>query len=122
MMYHKALLMGDEEIAQQTLDAASPAEAKSLGRKVRNFDQGVWDGNCDRVVEEGQYLKFSQNEQLKEVLLGTKGKEIVETSPNDRFWGVGFNSEEALDHVGEWGENRLGKALERARERLLRER
>jgi len=42
----------------------------------------------------------------------------VETSPNDRLWGVGFNTDEALDHINEWGENKLGKALMRARDRL----
>lgn len=74
--------------------------------------------NCDRIVEEGNYLKFQQNNQLKQVLLGTDTKEIVETSPNDRFWGIGFNSEDALDHISEWGENRLGKCLMSARARI----
>jgi len=118
MMFHKALLMGDTEIAEQTLACATPGEAKALGRKVRNFDQKMWDENCDRVVEQGNYLKFSQDERLRQALLGTEEREIVETSPNDRLWGVGFNSEDALEHVAEWGENKLGKALMRVRERL----
>ena len=118
MMYHKALLMNDTEIASQTLQAETPAKAKSLGRKVRGFDQKVWDENCDRVVEEGNFLKFSQDERLKGTLLGTGERAIVETSPNDRIWGVGFNSEDALEHVEEWGENKLGKALMRARDRV----
>ena len=118
MMYHKALLMGDTEAADQTLDTKSPAEAKALGRKVRNFKQEIWDRNCDRVVEQGQFLKFGQNEELTKVLLETAGREIVETSPNDRLWGIGFNTEEAEAHVNEWGENKLGKALMRARKRL----
>lgn len=118
MMYHKALLMGDTEIAEQTLQAETPADAKGLGRKVRNFDQKIWDANCDRVVEEGNFLKFNQNDELKKVLLNTGDRQIVETSPNDRFWGVGFNSEDALEHVDEWGENKLGKALMRARARI----
>lgn len=118
MMYHKALLMNDRDVAEEILSSTTPAEAKSLGRKVQNFDQRVWDNNCDRVVEQGQYLKFSQNDGLKEVLLGTGEREIVETSPNDRVWGIGFNSEDAVGKESEWGENRLGKALMRARERI----
>lgn len=118
MMYHKALLMHDEEVAERILAAETPGEAKGLGREVRDFDQQVWEENCDRVVEEGQFLKFGSSEELKEVLLGTGEREIVETSPNDRFWGIGFNSEEAEGREGEWGQNRLGKALMRARERL----
>lgn len=118
MMYHKALLMGDNEVAEKILKAESPGEAKGLGREVRNFDQKVWEDNCDRVVAEGQFLKFGSTEELKGVLLGTGEREIVETSPNDRFWGIGFNTEEAEGKEGEWGENRLGKALMKARERL----
>ena len=118
MMYHKALLMGDNEIAEETLAAKTPGEAKALDRKVRNFQQKIWNEHCDRVVEEGNFLKFGQDERLEGILLGTGEKEIVETSPNDKFWGVGWNSEQALDHIDEWGENKLGKALMRVRERL----
>lgn len=89
MMFHKALLMGDFEIADQTLLCKLPGEAKGLGRKVRNFDQQKWNDNCDRIVEEGNYLKFSQDERLKQILLGTENRTIVETSPNDKLWGVG---------------------------------
>lgn len=121
MMYHKALLMNDQEVAEKILAAKTPAQAKSLGREVKNFKQEIWDANCDRVVEEGQYLKFKQNERLRQVLLGTGQREIVETSPNDRLWGIGWNTEEAEDHLEEWGQNKLGKALMRARERLRQE-
>lgn len=121
MMYHKARLMSDTEVAEQILTTQSPAEAKHLGRKVKNFKQDIWDAACDRVVEQGQYLKFGQNADLKKVLLDTGGREIVETSPNDRVWGIGFNTEEAEGRESEWGDNRLGKALMRARERLRTE-
>ena len=110
--------MNDAEIASQTLACETPGEAKALGRKVRGFDQGVWDEKCDGVVEEGNWLKFSQNESLRDVLLGTGDRELVETSPNDRLWGVGFNSEEAEGREEEWGENKLGKALMMVRDRL----
>lgn len=78
MMYHKALAMGDQEIAGNILAAPHPSEAKALGRQVRNFDKGKWNANADRIVEEGNWLKFSQNEDLKEILLGTGDKELVE--------------------------------------------
>lgn len=113
--------MKDEEVANKILDADTPGKAKALGREVKNFQQSIWDENCDRVVEEGSYLKFSQNEDLGKVLLGTGERELIETSPNDRLWGVGFNSDEAEGKESEWGENKLGKALERARDRLRKE-
>lgn len=118
MMYHKALVMGDTEVAEQTLACKTPAEAKALGRKVKNFDQKKWDEAMDGIVEEGNWWKFSSDTRLGQILLSTEERELIETSPNDRLWGVGFNSDEALDHVEEWGENKLGKALMRVRDRL----
>jgi ribA/ribD-fused uncharacterized protein len=121
MMYAKALLMSDSATVQKILEAPGPAEAKALGREVKNFDQDKWEQNCDAIVEGGDYLKFSQDAWLKGVLLGTGRREIVETSPNDRFWGIGFDTENAEANVEDWGENRLGKALMRVRERLREE-
>ena len=118
MMYFKALLMGDDEVAEKILATKGPGEAKALGREVKNFDQQLWDANCDGVVERANLLKFSQNQRLKDVLLGTGDRELVETSPNDRIWGIGFDTEHALDNVDKWGENRLGKALMRVRDQL----
>lgn len=118
MMYFKALLMGDDTIAEKILASEGPGEAKALGRQVSNFDQGVWDANCDGVVERANLLKFSQDERLKGILLGTGDREIVETSPNDKVWGIGFDSEHAQGNEERWGENKLGKALMRVREHL----
>jgi len=118
MMYQKALLMGDDEIAAKILAAPHPSEAKALGRQVKNFDHKKRDANCDGIVEMANYLKFSQHPDLRELLLSTGDKELIEASPNDKIWGIGFNSEEAMYHVDEWGNNGLGKALMRVRSRL----
>ena len=118
MMWAKALAMSDAATAQEILDAPGPAEAKSLGRQVKNFDQATWERHCDAIVERANFLKFSQDERMKGILLGTGDREIVETSPNDRFWGIGYDTDEAEDNIANWGENRLGKALMKVRETL----
>ena len=118
MMYQKAVLMGDDEIAAKILNEPHPSSAKMLGRKVRNFDLDRWVGSADRVVEEANYLKFSQNEDLLEILLGTGDRILVEASPDDKIWGIGFKSDEAEGKEAEWGNNGLGKALMKVRERL----
>jgi ribA/ribD-fused uncharacterized protein len=41
MMAMKARLMRDEQTARKITAAATPAEAKTLGREVKNFNQGV---------------------------------------------------------------------------------
>ena len=78
----------------------------------------VWDGACDEIVEQGNYLKFSQNPKLRDILLSTGGKVIVEASPSDSIWGLGFDAEHAEANEHKWGANKLGKALMRVRDRL----
>jgi predicted NAD-dependent protein-ADP-ribosyltransferase YbiA (DUF1768 family) len=46
------------------------------------------------------------------------GELLTLGSPADRIWGIGFNSEEAMEHQSEWGTNRLGMALMKVRDRL----
>ncbi|WWC63342.1 uncharacterized protein I303_105942 [Kwoniella dejecticola CBS 10117] len=120
MMYRKALVF-DPDVADDIARAPTPEEAKERGRKIRNFDRKKWDEVNDGIVERGNYLKFSQNEKLKETILETKGKTLVEASPTDRIWGIGFGVDEAEGHEDEWGSNRMGLALTRARDRLVRE-
>jgi ribA/ribD-fused uncharacterized protein len=123
MMYHKALLMGDVSTAQKIVDAEHPSEAKSLGRLVRDFNQDRWDRYADRIVEEGNRYKFGdeRNKDLKEVLLTTGRRIIVEASPDDRIWGIGFDAIVAEGQEDHWGNNGLGKALMKVRDRLRNE-
>ena len=59
---------------------------------------------------------------LAEVLLATGEREIVEASPMDRIWGIGFGERKA-EEVGRerWGLNLLGKALMEVRSELREE-
>lgn len=69
-------------------------------------------------MEKGNWLKFSQDQNCREALLATGDRTIVEASPNDRIWGIGFRASQAEGKESEWGENKLGKALMRVRDRL----
>lgn len=111
--------MGDSTTAAKILASEGPSEAKRLGRKVKNFDQKLWDRECDKVVEEGNFLKFTQDKKCKKALLGTGDKILVEASPNDRIWGIGFAPEDDPESKEEqWGSNKLGVALMAVRGRL----
>ncbi len=112
MMYHKAMLFGDGEIAKKILRTSCPKTMKSLGRKVANFDEDVWAQNRERIVLQGTWLKFSQNEALKQFLMKCPADGIfIEASPYDKIWGIGFASHNALSNKQKWGLNLLGKAL-----------
>jgi ribA/ribD-fused uncharacterized protein len=122
IMAEKARLFKDKEIEEQILASHSPGEAKALGRKVRNFDQKLWEEKAFEIVIEGNYHKFSQNPELKTFLLQTKNRILVEASPVDDIWGIGM----AKDHPdvmnpSKWkGKNLLGFALMEARGLIMR--
>lgn len=120
MMAKKAELFQDEEILEKILTADSPAEAKKLGREVRNYDDKLWLENRYEIVKQGNYHKFSQNRDLKTFLLNTKDRVLVEASPVDPIWGIGMASDhtDALNPEKWRGLNLLGFALMEVRDEL----
>jgi len=125
MMYQKALLFSDPSTGAKILATTSPKEQKALGRQVQNFDNDVWLKNRERIVGDGSYWKFvnslKEGEDLKGMLMGTGDRELVEASPMDKIWGIGFGEKNAESQRARWGLNLLGKALMRARERIREE-
>lgn len=120
MMHGKAVLFGDAEVAEKILTAAHPREHKALGRKVKSFDDKVWKASRERIVLAGNRAKFTQNAELKELLLATKGTELVEASPYDKIWGIGLAaSDPRAQDPSQWrGQNLLGRILTQLREEL----
>jgi ribA/ribD-fused uncharacterized protein len=120
MMAGKARLFGDEASVPPILAARTPAEAKSLGRLVRGFDEERWAAERFELVVRGNVAKFGQDPALRAYLLGTGGRVLVEASPRDRVWGIGLGAaHEAATDPARWrGENLLGFALMEARARL----
>ena len=119
MMYHKAMLFKDNVTAGKILASQDPLEQKRLGRVVQNFNGRIWDSRKEKIVEQGNFLKFSQNENLKQYLLKTGDLIIVEANKYDRIWGIGmFSDDKNLMKTELWGENLLGKAIMKVRKRL----
>jgi len=123
MMAGKARLFGDEASVPRILAARTPAEAKNLGRLVRGFDEERWSAARFELVVTGSTAKFGQDAALRDYLLGTGGRVLVEASPLDRVWGIGLaaTDERAQDPRHWRGLNLLGFALMEARERLAAE-
>jgi ribA/ribD-fused uncharacterized protein len=122
MMYHKAILFNDHAIAEQIITSGSdPKTVKALGRKVKNFEEGKWDAAKFGIVVQANREKFAAHKGLREALLGTGERELVEASPMDRIWGIGFGKERAAANRGRWGQNLLGKALMQVRQELQAE-
>ncbi|MCA9546185.1 MAG: NADAR family protein [Myxococcales bacterium] len=120
MMAEKARLFGDAEHRAAILAAAHPKQVKALGRQVRGFDQATWLAHRDGIVQAGNRHKFTQNPAERAWLLGTGDQILVEASPVDLVWGVGWAPDrpEARDPHRWRGLNRLGFALMRVRAEL----
>lgn len=120
MMAQKANVFGDEEVMNQILAETDQMTIKRLGRLVKNYDDSVWTERRFQIVVEGNLAKFSQNEDLRHFLLSTGDKILVEASPKDTIWGIGFDefAPEATNPALWNGENLLGFALMEVRDRL----
>lgn len=122
MMAGKAKLFNDHEILQEVLKSETPNQAKSLGRKVKNFDPKLWDEHKYEIVKRANLLKFSQNPKFENFLLSTDDKILVEASPYDKIWGIGMlETDTRANDPKLWdGENLLGFALMEVRDELRR--
>ncbi|MFE9170183.1 NADAR family protein [Streptomyces kebangsaanensis] len=120
MMAGKARLFADAEAERRVLAARHPAEAKKAGRLVRGFDELTWERERFRIVVEGGVHKFTAHPELRDFLLATGDRVLVEASPVDRVWGIGLaaTDESATDPERWRGPNLLGFALMEARRRL----
>ncbi|MFD1989891.1 NADAR family protein [Paenibacillus nicotianae] len=121
MMYGKAQLFGDRDIARRVIEAAHPRQQKALGRQVQRFDNDLWNQEAKNIVYRGNHAKFTQNPELLLVLLATAGHTLVEASPTDRIWGIGLSEDDPRIHQrATWrGTNWLGEVLTQLREDLL---
>jgi ribA/ribD-fused uncharacterized protein len=120
MMAAKALLFGDAETAARIQTAPHPGAAKALGRQVRGFDEQHWARRRFDLVVTGNLAKFGQHRDLRDFLLGTGSRILVEASPLDRIWGIGEAADdERARSPQQWpGHNLLGFALMEVRHQL----
>lgn len=117
MMAKKADLFGDTEVLEKVLNAKNPGEAKKVGRTVKGFNEEKWLQHRFDIVVEANMLKFSQNPELKEYLLNTGNRVLVEASQVDKIWGIGLASDDSkAQNPNQWkGLNLLGFALMKVR-------
>ena len=121
MMYRKAVCFNDRGSADRILETDDVAEIKALGRGVSGYDDHYWNGVRQVIVYEGLVAKFSQNEDLKERLLGTGNDILAECAVKDRIWGIGLSMNDPDRHdISKWkGQNLLGYALMMVRDKII---
>ena len=120
MMAEKARLFGDVTTRRANLATTKPGAAKALGRTIVGFDEAKWEATRFQTVVVASLFKFGGDAALKEYLLETGDKVLVEASPVDRIWGIGLAADDPrAERPEDWhGLNLLGFALMCARDML----
>ncbi|KAI0798982.1 hypothetical protein GGR55DRAFT_526596 [Xylaria sp. FL0064] len=92
--------------------------------------EGEGQGEGDREGDErevewqlghGAGAETVRSRSFRDVLLATGTRELVEASPRDRIWGVGFGAKNAANNRHKWGKNLLGKCLMEVRGQFRKE-
>ncbi|EEH58146.1 uncharacterized protein MICPUCDRAFT_15833 [Micromonas pusilla CCMP1545] len=95
--------------------AASPEEAARIGRTSQKhcpeLIRADWAAQKEGVMRAALRAKLSRHDAPRALLVGTKGKDVLEDSPHDAIWGVGRDG---------GGGNLLGKMLMELRDELTR--
>lgn len=112
-MYLKAKTFKDSDAEKEILKCKTPREAKALGRKVKNYDDKIWNTERDHCMYIAILAKFMQCKEFRRFICNHKDKIFAEASPYDSIWGIKLSEEDprALDPSKWRGENRLGKCI-----------
>ncbi len=122
MMYKKAMLFKDTDVAEMIMEQSHPRKQKFLGRQVRGFDHEVWMAECKEIMIPALVSKFTQDTYSLNCMLDSVGSIIVEASPYDKIWGIGMTKDDprATDPAQWDGLNLLGDVLMSAREIIVK--
>jgi len=115
-MLGKAKLFKDNVTYDKIFACKDPLECKRLGRTVKNFDNAIWANNRYDCMMEALTWKYDASKEFRQLLRECGTKTIVEASPDDRIWGIGYYDHEAMEHQSSWGLNLLGQCLMQIKE------
>lgn len=119
-MEAKAIFFSDFKTLVRIRQAATPKEAKRLGRSVERFDQAEWDKVKCKMMKTALANKLMLDDKFLQALKDSGNKILVEASPFDRIWGIGFKEDDPnICNTELWGENLLGKCLMEVREAMF---
>ena len=119
-MHHKALSDNKYDLAEMILAEPNPGKQKYLATNIPDFDERNWNLKQNDVMKSILAAKFSQNEHLKEFLLSTGNKQLIEGNPKDLYWSCGLSIyNNNIWNENSWrGQNHLGTILEEIRNSL----
>jgi ribA/ribD-fused uncharacterized protein len=99
----------DPKDSEEVRCAKKPHIAAKLGRDRKKQLRKDWEAVKVGIMRQALEAKFTQHEDLRQLLLSTGSAALVEHTANDDFWGDGGNGT---------GKNMLGHLLMELREKL----
>ncbi|MFE8073362.1 NADAR family protein [Marinobacteraceae bacterium S3BR75-40.1] len=110
--YFQGMKFSDEARREQIRAAASPRQARKLGRKSHKSFRRDWKKIREVIMTRALYIRCKTYPALAEALLATGDQQLVENSNYDYFWGCGRDRR---------GQNAFGKVLMNVRSKLREE-
>lgn len=107
--YFQAQKFAGTEHEEAVRMCKKPSEAAAMGRSRKLPLRRDWESVKDQIMLEAVRAKFTQHDDLKQILLGTGDAKLVEHTANDSYWADGGDGS---------GKNRLGQILMQVREEL----
>ena len=100
--YYQSQKFVDKKDQEQIRKANSPMLAARMGRDRKRKLRRDWESAKLNVMREALLAKFTQHDELRELLISTGTAKIVEHSEKDSYWGDGGDGT---------GRNMLGQLL-----------
>lgn len=107
--YFQAQKFQDSSHQESIRKGRTPMIAARLGRDRKKKLRRDWESVKDNIMRDAVTAKFSQHEELRNMLLATGEAKLVEHTSNDRYWGDGGDGS---------GKNMLGRILMEVREKM----
>ena len=107
--YFQAQKFAGTEFEEEIRRLKSPMIAARMGRDRGKPLRADWEQVKDEVMRRAVLAKFTQHEELRDILLSTGDALLVEHTRNDSYWGDGGDGR---------GRNMLGQILSSVREEL----
>ncbi|CAG9326881.1 unnamed protein product [Blepharisma stoltei] len=105
--FYQANKYPDHDTYEMIRNCETPDQAKKLANSMQ-YDRENWQERKDEVMMRALWAKFLQHPELKEKLLETGDKVLIEDSNKDAYWGGAL----------EGSRNRLGEMLMEIRVKL----
>ena len=104
-------------VYEEIMREQDPSKQLRCAKKIKPKSQ--WQQCAVQIMKNGIEAKF-QTQELKDVLLATGSKDLVECNRNDSFFGIGLSlNNPNISDPGQWkGLNHLGSILGEVREGL----